>query len=63
MVFNLKLKELRVKNGFTQKQIAEFLLVHIQTYQRYELGTREPNFKTLLDICKVLNCTPNDLLL
>lgn len=35
---NKTLKELRIKNGFTQKEMASFLCMPYRTYQNYEEG-------------------------
>ena len=46
------LKELRIKKGLTQYDLAKLLDITQQAYQRYEYGTSEPNadgFKTLAD--------------
>lgn len=43
----MRLKELRVQNGQTQKQMAEIIRYSIEEYARYEKGQREPNLKTL----------------
>ncbi len=46
---NKGLKELRIKNGFTQKEIASFLNMPYRTYQNYEEGvTSIPDWIYLL---------------
>ena len=37
------LKDLRIKKGLKQSDIAELLKITQQAYQRYEYGTSEPN--------------------
>ncbi|MDE6707377.1 MAG: helix-turn-helix domain-containing protein [Oscillospiraceae bacterium] len=37
------LKELRIKKGLKQNEIASLLKITPQAYQRYEYGTSEPN--------------------
>ena len=37
------LKELRIKKGLKQSELAELLNISQQAYQRYEAGTSEPN--------------------
>lgn len=37
------LKELRIKKGLKQSDIADLLQITQQAYQRYESGTSEPN--------------------
>src|SRR5574344_1449221 len=38
---NIILKELRLKNGFTQKEMSDFLGMPYRTYQNYEEGINE----------------------
>ena len=38
---NVVLKELRLKNGFTQKEMSDFLGMPYRTYQNYEEGINE----------------------
>jgi transcriptional regulator with XRE-family HTH domain len=61
-LFAKRLTELRTDNGLKQKDIAEYLNVHIVAYQRYEWGTREPDYETLLKIAKFF-CVTTDYLL
>lgn len=52
----LKLKEARLRAGFTQKEIAEKLGVPLTTYSGYELGKYRPPYDTFvafLDACDV----------
>ena len=42
MTFGEKLKELRMQNGYTQKEVAEKIGVSVQTYLSYESGRRKP---------------------
>lgn len=46
-VFLSRLKSLRLEIKVTQKALAEYLGVSERAYQHYELGSREPNIKTL----------------
>ena len=41
-----KLKELRARLGITQREAAEKLGVHIQTWKNWEYGRREPTAGT-----------------
>ena len=62
MKFHERLKEVRISRGKTQKQMAELLSMATNAYQRYELGTSEPNIKKLLQISAILDVSL-DLLL
>lgn len=61
-VFSKRLKEERIKNGFTQAEIAKKLETSQGAYQKWESGSREPNFQTLLKIASILNTTTSYLL-
>lgn len=62
MKFNEKLKESRLSKGKTQKQMAELLSMATNAYQRYELGTSEPNIQKLLKISVILDVSLDELL-
>lgn len=47
MAFADRLKEARLKKGYTQEQIAEKIGVAKSTYTGYEKGNREPNVNTI----------------
>jgi len=42
-----RLKECRAAKNVTQRKVADYLDITVPAYQRYELGLREPNIKTL----------------
>lgn len=46
-MLNERLKELRIKNKFSQREISEKLNIAQTTYAGYETGNHEPNLKTL----------------
>lgn len=48
--FSERFKELRLKSGKTQKQLGEELSLSTMTIQRYEYGTRTPDFAQLIAI-------------
>lgn len=49
----MRLKELRLLNGLTQKQIAEKLNVRQNTYSQYENGNREIPLQSLIALSEV----------
>ncbi|MDR1263868.1 MAG: helix-turn-helix transcriptional regulator [Oscillospiraceae bacterium] len=55
------LKKFRKEIGYTQEQVAEYLSVAKQTYQRYEANEREPNVDTLVRLCDLFDCTLDQL--
>ena len=62
MRFNEKLKEERTLKKYTQKDIASLLGISVTCYAGYEQGYREPDFKTLVKLCKVLGVSADYLL-
>mgnify|MGYP001099100700 CR=1 FL=1 len=62
MNFGERLKELRIQSGLTQKALAEKLGVSPTGYAGYEQGYREPDFKTLVKICKTFKVSADYLL-
>ena len=61
MKFHECLKHQRELHGYTQKQLAEILGIAPRSYQRYELGEREPNIETLIKLADYLNISIDDL--
>lgn len=62
MKFSERLKELRLESGLTQNEIAKSLNISKSCYAGYEQGYREPDFKTLIKICKFFNVSSDYLL-
>ena len=62
MKFNEKLKELRNEKKLTQKQAAQLLNISTTCYSGYEQGYREPDFKTLVKICRLFEVSSDYLL-
>ena len=54
-VFCERLHECRKNKSLTQRQIASLLEITERSYQRYELGVREPNIQTLVKIADILD--------
>ena len=50
-----QLKECRKIKNVTQREVADFLGVTLGAYQRYEMGTREPNISTLNKLADYFN--------
>ena len=55
------LKQARKDKGFTQKQLAEKLLMTQQQYSRFENGVFELNYHQILLLCELLEISPNDI--
>lgn len=57
MTFGEKIRKLRTEAGITQKELADKLNVTYQTVSKWENDTNEPDFSTLKELVKILNCT------
>ncbi len=51
----VKLKELRLENGWTQQQVADKIGVSRVNYTRYELNASEPDFEILLKLADLFD--------
>lgn len=60
--FASRLKEVRVENGLSCKQVAEALHVSTRLVHFWESGERECNFETLLKLSEMLNVSTDYLL-
>lgn len=57
-----KIKELRINNKMTQKELADKLYVTAQAVSRWENGEVEPSLSTLVEIAKIFNVSTDELL-
>lgn len=55
------LKQARKLKKITQTQIAERLYMTQQQYSRFENGKFELNYNQILELCTVLEISPNEL--
>ena len=62
MGFGDTLKALRKQLGKTTTQCAADIGVTQPAWNQWELGVREPKFDKLRDICRLLNCSADELL-
>lgn len=53
-IFPQRLKELRLKRGLTQQEIADLVHVNRVTYTNWEKGKREPCFVNLVNLADLL---------
>lgn len=53
-IFTERLKELRLKKGLTQQQIADEIGVNRGSYSNWEKGKREPSFENLIKLADLL---------
>lgn len=61
-MFNIRLREMRMKRGFTQQRLSDTLGIAIRSYQCYETGTRTPNYELLIRIADTLDVSLDYLL-
>lgn len=54
-MFHTRLKEMRNKRCFTQRELANLLNIALITYQKYEQGVRNPPFDCLIQMADILN--------
>ena len=57
-----KLKELRTKFGFSQREVARQLNVSPSIVSGYETGERTPSVEVLLDLSRLYRCSTDYLL-
>ncbi len=62
MEFYENLKRLMKDKQMSQVALAKELNTTQQTVSRWGNGVNEPDYHTLLIICKILDTTPNELL-
>lgn len=60
--FGDNLRQLRLKKGYTQAELATLLNIDRTTLTKYETGLTEPDFERLTKICGVLNVDYNTIL-
>ncbi len=58
----MNLKELRKKKGKTQQEVANDLHLSQTAYNYYELGKREPDYKTLIKMADYFETSLDNLL-
>ncbi len=58
-----RLLAIRKKAGLTQAELAEKAGLADRTYADIERGTSTMRISTLMSLCRVLNVTPNDILI
>ncbi len=54
-MFNKRLREIRMKRGFTQQKLADSVDIALRSYQCYETGTRTPCYDLLICLADILD--------
>ena len=57
-----KIKELRIAKKITQVEMSKKLGLSESTYGLYETNQRQMDIETFIEICKILDASPNELL-
>lgn len=57
-----RIKELRIENGYTLKQLGEMLNLGEITMSMYESGKRNPDYDTLIKLSQIFGVTTDYLL-
>ena len=55
------IKDARKLKGLTQSDVAKKFFMTQQQYSRFENGVFELNYEQILNICKLLDITPNEI--
>jgi len=55
------IKQARKLKGLTQAEVAKIFHMTQQQYSRFENGIFELNYQQIVDICKLLDITPNEM--
>ena len=58
-MFNKNLKDIRLQQGLTQKQVADYLMVSAQSISKWEKGEALPSIEYLPKLAECLNCDIN----
>jgi len=61
-MFGTRIKELRLENHFTQRQLAEKVSVDFRTVSFWETERYEPNISQIIKLCNVFHTTSDYLL-
>lgn len=53
-MFGKRLRSIRLNRGYTQQYVADNIQISLRTYQRYEQGTVQPPYDTLILLSDLL---------
>lgn len=57
----MNLQEIRIRKGFTQKQVADVIGCLPSVYSRYETGVREPSVAILKELASLFGVSVDEL--
>ena len=55
------IKQARKLKGLTQREVANHFCMTQQQYSRFENGVFELNYTQIIEICKLLDISPNEV--
>ncbi|ESR10152.1 XRE family transcriptional regulator [Streptococcus iniae] len=58
-----KLRQLRIDRGVKKSDLVTYLTITQRTYDRYEDGSRKPDFDTLIKLTEFYDCILDDLVI
>ncbi len=61
-IYCVRLKELRIENGYTQQFVADYLKIDRSNYSKYELGKLEINLDMLIELADLYKVTTDYIL-
>lgn len=61
-ITSTRIKELRIENGYTQQQVADYLKIDRSNYSKYERGFFEVSLDMLRGLSRLYNVTSDYLL-
>ncbi|MBQ9081372.1 MAG: helix-turn-helix transcriptional regulator [Clostridia bacterium] len=61
-IFAIRLKEIRIEKGFTQKQLAAAIKTTDDSIYSWEKGRSQPSIEMLRNLCKELDISADYLL-
>lgn len=61
-MFSVRLREIRMKRGFTQQAMANLLGISLNGYQKYEQAERSPSLDCLVQIADIFDISIDYLL-
>lgn len=62
MLFNKRLRYMRMEKEITQQRMADMLDISLNAYQKYEQAERSPSLETLIKIADILDVSIDYLL-
>lgn len=60
--FGEHLRDLRIEEGLTQRDVGDYLNINRTTYTKYETNVTQPNLEQLKKLCKLFEVDYNTLL-